>query len=67
MPVQEWLINPFFKPATLGYFLAFFFGSLAVGGFFSEVLEMPVLHFRNRMFPSASSKASAAETNPVSA
>lgn len=62
MPVQEWLINPFFHVPSPAFFVLFFIGSLAVGTFFSEVLEMPVLHFRNRMFPSASSRPSPAET-----
>ena len=53
LPVREWMINPLF-PGTRGveYFAAFFLASLAVGTFFSELLEMPVLRFRDWLFPS---------------
>jgi peptidoglycan/LPS O-acetylase OafA/YrhL len=53
LPVQNWLVTPFFKEQGWLYFGCYFVGSLAVGTFFSVVLEMPILHLRNRLFPSS--------------
>ena len=53
LPVKQWIIDPLMPgPAGLAYFVVFIASSLAVGTFFSEILEMPVLHLRNRLFPS---------------
>jgi len=53
LPVKDWLVDPLMPgPAGLPYFVFFFAASLAVGTFFSEILEMPILHLRNRLFPS---------------
>jgi peptidoglycan/LPS O-acetylase OafA/YrhL len=53
LPVKQWLVDPLMPgPAGILYFLFFFTASLAVGTFFSEILEMPILHLRNRLFPS---------------
>jgi peptidoglycan/LPS O-acetylase OafA/YrhL len=53
LPVKEWLVDPYLKGVSAPvYFAAFVLGSLAVGTFFSEILEMPVLHLRNKLFPS---------------
>jgi peptidoglycan/LPS O-acetylase OafA/YrhL len=53
LPVKQWLVDRL-MPGTQGplYFIFFVAASLAVGTFFSVVLEMPVLHLRNRFFPS---------------
>jgi peptidoglycan/LPS O-acetylase OafA/YrhL len=58
LPVKEWLVDPLIKERGLVYLLAFYGGSLAVGTLFSVALEMPVLHLRNRLFPSISSRTS---------
>ena len=53
LPVKQWLVDPLMPgPAGVLYFVFFFAASLVVGTFFSEVLEMPILHLRNRLFPS---------------
>lgn len=53
LPVKQWLVDPLLPgPAGVLYFLFFFSASLVVGTFFSEILEMPILHVRNRLFPS---------------
>jgi peptidoglycan/LPS O-acetylase OafA/YrhL len=53
LPVKQWLIDPLL-PGQSGplYFVFFFSASLLVGTFFSVVLEMPILHLRNKLFPS---------------
>jgi peptidoglycan/LPS O-acetylase OafA/YrhL len=53
LPVKEWLVDPLVQDRGLPYLLALYAGSLAVGTLFSVALEMPVLHLRNRLFPSA--------------
>ncbi|HEV3271305.1 MAG TPA: acyltransferase [Candidatus Methylacidiphilales bacterium] len=56
IPIKIWIIDRFIpEPGWLNV-LCFFAGSLIVGTFFSEVLEMPVLHLRNRLFPSKSQR-----------
>ena len=55
LPVKDWLVDPWVKDRGVIYLLVLFGASLAVGTFFSEVLEMPILHVRNRLFPSTSS------------
>jgi peptidoglycan/LPS O-acetylase OafA/YrhL len=52
MPVKVWLIDWLIPDAGLPNVLGFFAGSLLVGTFFSEILEMPLLRLRNRLFPS---------------
>jgi peptidoglycan/LPS O-acetylase OafA/YrhL len=53
LPVKQWIVDPLMPgPPGVAYLLVFFAASLAIGTFFSEVLEMPVLHLRNRFFPS---------------
>jgi peptidoglycan/LPS O-acetylase OafA/YrhL len=53
LPVKQWLIDPHLRGASgLLYLVCFVGASLAVGTFFSVILEMPVLHLRNRLFPS---------------
>jgi peptidoglycan/LPS O-acetylase OafA/YrhL len=53
LPVKQWLIDKVMpgEPGLL-YFVSFVVASLVVGTFFSEILEMPILHLRNRLFPS---------------
>jgi len=53
LPVKQWLVDPLMPgPPGVLNFIFFFVASLAVGTFFSEILEMPILHLRNRLFPS---------------
>ena len=53
LPVKEWIVDPLLpKPAGILYFVVFVSASMAVGSFFSEILEMPILRLRNRLFPS---------------
>jgi peptidoglycan/LPS O-acetylase OafA/YrhL len=53
LPVKQWVMDPLVPgQAGLLYFVGFVVASLAVGTFFSEILEMPVLQLRNRLFPS---------------
>ena len=60
LPMQLWLIVPLtrnyqWSPAVS--LLLFVVISLAIGTLLSEALEMPVLHLRNRLFPSTLSNA----------
>ena len=50
LPVKEWLIDPLVRDRGFFYLGCYFAGALAVGVFFSELLEMPVLRLRNRLF-----------------
>jgi peptidoglycan/LPS O-acetylase OafA/YrhL len=54
LPVKQWLVDRVMPPTTDGplYLIFFVAASLAVGTLFSEILEMPFLHLRNRLFPS---------------
>lgn len=53
LPVKQWLVDPLMhNRPTVPYFIFFVTASMAVGTFFSVILEMPVLHLRNRFFPS---------------
>jgi peptidoglycan/LPS O-acetylase OafA/YrhL len=64
LPVKQWLVDPLMPgPAGVLYFVFFFAASLAVGTFFSEILEMPILHLRNRLFPSRAEPVGAASSN----
>ena len=57
LPLMLWLVMPLVPvrgPLNLVFFVTV---SLAVGTLFSEALEMPVLHLRNRLFPSTLSRA----------
>lgn len=67
LPVKEWLIDPLIKDHGFIYLGCYFAGSLAVGIFFSEILEMPVLRLRNRLFPSknAAQKATTATARSI--
>ena len=57
LPVKEWLVDRFLPGPPGWLYLVFFVtASLAVGTFFSEILEMPVLHLRNRLFPATTSR-----------
>ncbi len=53
LPVKQWVVEPLMPgaPGVL-YFLVFVTASLIIGTLFSELLEMPILHLRNRLFPS---------------
>jgi peptidoglycan/LPS O-acetylase OafA/YrhL len=57
LPVNDWIIKRIFSEPSPVSFLSFVVISLAVGTFFSVILEMPVLHLRNRLFPSSTSRA----------
>jgi peptidoglycan/LPS O-acetylase OafA/YrhL len=52
LPVKEWLVDPLVRDRGWVYLGCYFAAALAVGTFFSIALEMPVLHLRNRLFPS---------------
>jgi len=52
LPVREWLVTPLVPQPGLLNFVFFVAASLIVGTFFSEILEMPILHLRNRLFAS---------------
>jgi peptidoglycan/LPS O-acetylase OafA/YrhL len=52
MPVMAWILPLFFERPGLLYLGAFIILSLAVGTFFSVILEHPVLRWRNHWFPS---------------
>jgi peptidoglycan/LPS O-acetylase OafA/YrhL len=52
LPVKEWVVDPLMRDRGFVYLGCYFAASLAVGTFFSMALEMPVLHLRNRLFPS---------------
>jgi peptidoglycan/LPS O-acetylase OafA/YrhL len=53
LPVKQWLIDKIMHgPPGVLYFVVFVVASLLIGTFFSEILEMPILHLRNRLFPS---------------
>ena len=57
LPLLQWLVDPLVPqrgPLSLLFFVTV---SLAVGTLLSEALEMPVLHLRNRLFPSTLSRA----------
>jgi peptidoglycan/LPS O-acetylase OafA/YrhL len=58
LPVKDWLVDPLLKERGLFYLFAFGGFSLGVGCLFSVALEMPVLHLRNRLFPSVTSRTS---------
>jgi peptidoglycan/LPS O-acetylase OafA/YrhL len=56
LPVKEWMVSSWCAPVPHSLFLPLYFlGSLAVGILLSELLEMPVLRLRNRLFPRRSS------------
>lgn len=52
MPVKVWVVDRLIPGPGWANVLFFFVGSLIVGTFFSVCLEEPVLHLRNRYFPS---------------
>lgn len=56
LPVKEWLIDPLVRDRGFLYLGCYFVSCLAVGTFFSVVLEMPILRLRNRLFPSATAR-----------
>ena len=56
LPVMQWLVTPWVPRGPLNL-LCFVVASFVIGVLFSEALEMPVLHLRNRLFPSTLSKA----------
>jgi peptidoglycan/LPS O-acetylase OafA/YrhL len=51
LPVKIWLIDPWLTDRGFLYLGCYFAASLTIGTIFSVVLEMPVLHLRNRLFP----------------
>lgn len=53
LAVKQWILDRYLPgiPGIL-YFTLFVVLSLAVGTFFSVILEMPILHLRNKLFPS---------------
>jgi len=57
LPLMMWLVVPLVPVRGPLNFAFFFVVSLAVGTLLSEALEMPVLHLRNRLFPSTLSSA----------
>jgi peptidoglycan/LPS O-acetylase OafA/YrhL len=65
LPVYQWIIDRLFPgPAgSVPYLGCAIVASLLVGSFFSEVLEIPVLHLRNRLFPSRSTLHVPAESH----
>jgi peptidoglycan/LPS O-acetylase OafA/YrhL len=52
LPVRDWLVAPLVPELNLLHFVFFFAASLVVGTLLSEILEMPILHLRNRLFAS---------------
>jgi peptidoglycan/LPS O-acetylase OafA/YrhL len=69
LPVRDWIVYPLVPQPGLLQFVFFVMGSLAVGTFFSEILEMPILHLRNRLFASRARLPVSSETvssHPVS-
>ncbi len=66
-PVRDWAIDPFFPVRNLTYVVCYVVASLIVGIFLSEILEMPILHLRDSLFPSqaSTSRKAAAGGTPV--
>jgi len=56
LPVKVWLIDRCMTDRGFLYLGCYFAASLAVGTIFSVALEMPVLHLRNRLFPSVTDR-----------
>ena len=56
LPVKMWVVDQLLPGRGVLNFTCFLLGSFVVGAFFSEILEMPVLALRNRLFPSATSR-----------
>ncbi len=53
LPVKQWLVDKLMPgPPGVLYFAVFVGASLAIGSVMSELLEMPLLALRNRLFPS---------------
>jgi peptidoglycan/LPS O-acetylase OafA/YrhL len=57
LPTKDWLVDPLLPTRGPGYLPFLFIASLAVGTALSIALEAPVLHLRNRLFPSRISAA----------
>jgi peptidoglycan/LPS O-acetylase OafA/YrhL len=67
LPVRDWIVVPLFPERGPLYVVIYFLASLAIGTLFSEILEMPVLHLRNRLFPSARPTGAPRELAPLTA
>jgi peptidoglycan/LPS O-acetylase OafA/YrhL len=63
LPFRMWIVDSLSKKPGFGYLFIYFVGSLALGSLLSNLLEMPVLHLRNRLFPSFARRLS--ESNSV--
>jgi len=61
LPVKEWLVDKCMTDRGFLYLGCYFAASLAVGTIFSIALEMPVLHLRNRLFPSVTDRTRPAD------
>jgi len=69
LPVMAWIVRPLMPEFTPLNFIVYFALSLIVGTFFSEILEMPILALRNRLFASKARMpvpADAIPSSPVS-
>ena len=67
LPMLIWVVNPLMpnpSPAKVVVFIAL---GIAVGCVMSEILEMPVLKLRNRIFPSATREKLAKAASPEAA
>jgi peptidoglycan/LPS O-acetylase OafA/YrhL len=60
LPVRDWIVTPLVPERGLLNLVFFIAASLAIGSLLSESLEMPLLHLRNRLFPSMLSRKAAA-------
>lgn len=67
LPVKDWIVDPLMKEHGWVSFIFFIAASLAVGTFFSEILEMPILHLRNRFFPSMMTARRQPDLSPITA
>jgi peptidoglycan/LPS O-acetylase OafA/YrhL len=69
LPVMAWIVRPLMPEFTPLNFIVYFALSLIVGTFFSEILEMPILALRNRLFASKARMPvppDAIPSNPIS-
>jgi peptidoglycan/LPS O-acetylase OafA/YrhL len=68
LPVEFWLVYGRFAHHGPTFVLVFLVTCLAVGTFFSEILEMPILRLRDWLFPSqASTTRAAGRLDPAAA
>jgi peptidoglycan/LPS O-acetylase OafA/YrhL len=56
LPVKEWIVDRFVHDRGFLYLGCYFVAALVIGTLFSVALEMPVLHLRNRLFPSGTDR-----------